>query len=233
MQNKYIMIQERYMQKANLIKNAWERSSTSTSYSDRELEENRVSGINHMFESSSRNREKIAVDVIRRLTESNNSQIRRVAREMYRHYTTSDKRRRARVVNRIHNFLIELREGPSSFPLSTPLQISSTRYRELINLRKRGELREGSNDWNQLEEALLAKVCHCVQKQLRKDLTQALLSTNVGTVDAKYNPFAICTSAVYNKRGFTIPSPGIRQCKDKFEWYRDSDSTPESEVDSD
>ena len=221
------------MQKANLIKNAWERSSTNISGSERRHRQDRVAHLPPILESTSKSRERIAIDVIRRLTESNNPQIRRVATEMYQHYSSSDRRRRTRVINRIHDFLIELREGPSTFPQSTPLSISSTKYRELINLRKRGQLREGSNDWNQLEEALLAKVCHCVQKQLRKDLTQALLSTSVGSVDAKYNPFAICTSAVYNKRGFKIPSPGIRQCKDKFEWYLDSESGSSLDTQSD
>lgn len=203
------------MQKANLIKNAWKRSKTNAQYDNTATSNQQIlESLPHMSSASA---EQVAHDIMRRLLDSKNTQIRRVGRQMYRHYTRSTKYSREAICHRILQFMKELREGPVSFTESAPTDISSARYRQLIKMRQDRRIQEGSREWKQLEDALLAKVCHCFQKQLRKDLASVLL----GQGGSEYNPAAICTSAVYNNRGFTIPYPGLRQCKEAFSWYRD------------
>lgn len=212
-----------HKKQGEMIGNAWDRSkipNSEESWSDSEREiNNQVDNL--VTDRGERTLNNICYDVINRLNTSNNRRARRVGREMFQYLVTGKVENREKMEIRILRFLKEIQNGPNNvFSRHTPLQISTERYRELIELRKRGSLREGSDEWNQLEDALFAKVCHCVQKQLRRDLTQLLMSNTLKEKDVN-NYYAICTDSIYNKRGFKIPPPGIRQCRKRFNWYKD------------
>jgi hypothetical protein len=102
---------------------------------------------------------------------------------------------------------------PYNFKKKSPINISEKKYKDLIRQKKTGTL--SKSDSQLLNESLHIKLCHCIKKLYIKNL----INKEFFNTPIKYNPYAICTSSVYNKRGLKSPYRAVRDCKKKYNWY--------------
>jgi len=94
-----------------------------------------------------------------------------------------------------------------------PINISIKKYKLLIEKRQDnpGSLTDREN--YELDFALNRKYCNCVEKvkyksrKLKKSKSRRGSRSNKGN-----NPYAICTSSVFIKRGFRIPKTARKKC---------------------
>tara|TARA_Y100001933_G_C18931557_1_gene535530 strand:- start:127 stop:1239 length:1113 start_codon:yes stop_codon:yes gene_type:complete len=110
---------------------------------------------------------------------------------------------------------------PNSFPLESPIPVSSETYNNLINKRKNGTI---SSDENLLlEQSLHIKLCHCIKKMfLQSKFQKDVLGIN-SEYNSKKNPYALCTHSVYKQRNMQPLSKAAIKCRDTFRWYRKND----------
>jgi len=80
-------------------------------------------------------------------------------------------------------------------------QVDMETYPHLLQLKRRTKKQA-----KQLEDMLHGKVCSCIKK----------VKTKSFFTKSKYNPYAICVSSVYNKRGLPGRPNGPTECK-KFD----------------
>ena len=93
-------------------------------------------------------------------------------------------------------------------------KISKRKYKKLILKRQEGNISQEDNKI--LEEALFSKVCNCVQKKLSQSTADWLIGKWSGNVDnPPYNPYAICTSSIYNDRNFSR-NKSFSECPEKI-----------------
>jgi len=90
-----------------------------------------------------------------------------------------------------------------------PINISIKKYKSLIEKRQDnpGSLTDREN--YELDFALNRKYCNCVEKVKYKRKSK---SRRGSRRNKRNNPYAICTSSVYIKRGFRIPKTARKKC---------------------
>jgi len=84
------------------------------------------------------------------------------------------------------------------------VKISEKKYRSLLSQR-RSKKKMSLKDKKILDDALYTKYCMCLRKLESK-----------GKSKKKVNPFAICMSSIYLKRGYKPPPNASRNCKLMF-----------------
>lgn len=95
-----------------------------------------------------------------------------------------------------------------------PIKMSEKKYKELI--KKNTEKNISKNEKTELDEALNSKFCHCVKKIYLKNKFAKIFTEK----EPQYNPYAICTASIYNKRNIDTPEKVSYTCRDKYDWYR-------------
>lgn len=91
-----------------------------------------------------------------------------------------------------------------------PINISIRKYKSLIEKRKDDPASLTDRENYELDFALNRKYCNCVEKvkyKSRKSKSRRSSRSNKGN-----NPYAICTSSVFIKRGFRIPKTARKKC---------------------
>ena len=141
----------------------------------------------------------IAEQIITRMLNSGNNQVKQLGKELdmlYKNKASSE-----RVKRRIFTLVKNIAEDGSPNN-HTKLEISETKYKKLVSERKQGIINDIDNQL--LEKTLFAKVCHCVKKRLSNETAKWILGDIDNELDnLPYNPYAVCTISIYNKRGFT------------------------------
>lgn len=105
---------------------------------------------------------------------------------------------------------------PSDMEKDSPILITENKYKELIEKKKNDDLTE--QDSSTLDEAMHIKLCHCIKKIYIKNIIDTEFFEKIRTL----NPYAICTSSIYKKRGFNVPPCAARNCGKSYNWYRDN-----------
>jgi len=105
---------------------------------------------------------------------------------------------------------------PYKMGKNASIDISEKEYKRLILLKKQ-DLIVNPIDKNILDKAMHIKLCHCIKKLYIKDI----IVQNFINKNPKYNPYAICTSSIYNKRNIKTPPCAARNCSKMFNWYKD------------
>ena len=91
------------------------------------------------------------------------------------------------------------------------LPISEKKYQTLL---KKYRLKTISKDEsNLLDKCLHIKLCRCIKKIYIKNIIEDIKNQ-------KYNPYALCTSSIYNKRSIKAPSRAVRKCRELYSWYK-------------
>lgn len=97
----------------------------------------------------------------------------------------------------------------------TEISLPYKKYKKLIEERQDGTITEGNNKL--LEQILYLKLCRCIKKiYIKNIIDQEFFNKS----PSKYNRYAICTSSVYNKRGFKAPASAVKNCRDTYLWYK-------------
>ena len=84
------------------------------------------------------------------------------------------------------------------------VKISDKKYRTLLS-KRRSKKKMSIRDKKLLDDALYTKYCMCLRKLESK-----------GKSKKKINPFAICMSSIYLKRGYKPPPNASHNCKLMF-----------------
>ena len=150
----------------------------------------------------------ITKQIITRMLNSGNNQVKQLGKELDKLY--KNKASSVRVKTRIYTLVKNIADDGSPNN-HTKLEISETKYKKLVSERKQGIISDLDNQL--LEKALFTKVCHCVKKRLSNETAKWLLGDIDKDLDnLPYNPYAVCTSSIYNKRGFTRDT-SFSKCK--------------------
>lgn len=89
------------------------------------------------------------------------------------------------------------------------------RYKKLIQERQDGTITEGNN--HLLERMLYLKLCRCIKQiYIKNIINQEFFNKS----PLKYNKYAVCTSSIYNKRGFKAPASAVKNCRNTYSWYK-------------
>ena len=105
------------------------------------------------------------------------------------------------------------------YELFNPSNISQTslsikKYKKLIQERQEGIISD--SDKQLLEQVLYLKLCRCIKHIYIKNI----INQEFFGKSTKYNRYALCTSSIYNNRGFKAPSSAVKNCKDTYMWYK-------------
>lgn len=80
------------------------------------------------------------------------------------------------------------------------------------NHRKMSPMERGT-----LKEELNIKYCACIKKLYLKQLFKKNILGK--DISEEANPWALCSTSIYKKRGFTIPKKVSSSCRRKYKWY--------------
>ena len=137
-------------------------------------------------------------EIILRLSNSGNIKVRSLGNELLDKY--KNKKERQVINNNINQLILEIADIGTS-KKTTKLNISENNYQILIKKKQTNIISE--EEKKILDKALFIKVCNCVKKKLSQNTAKWLLGEINSDIDnIPYNPYAICTSSIYNKRGF-------------------------------
>lgn len=119
-----------------------------------------------------------------------------------------------RFVNLINHII-----RPEGFPETPPQPVSDEEFEEMVQIKKKqpqGEYLARDRE-ALLEQCLTSRVCHCIKENflVHKFRYEAMLTKPEGP-----NPYALCQSRTFNKRG--IKGIGLRSgvCERRYEWFR-------------
>ncbi len=108
---------------------------------------------------------------------------------------------------------------PDGFPDKNPQPLSDKEFEELVKVKRnaaKGEYLARDKE-ALLEQSLVSKLCHCIKSQflVHKFRYEALHKHPEGP-----NPYALCQSRTFNKRG--LKGIGLRSgvCEKRFDWFR-------------
>jgi len=104
--------------------------------------------------------------------------------------------------------------NPKNLPKKAPILISEKVYKELIQKEKDNTI--SPSETIILDEALNIKYCFCIKKLYLKNI----FIENILEEETKYNPYAICMSSIYKKRGIKPPKKVSYSCSKKYKWSR-------------
>ena len=101
----------------------------------------------------------------------------------------------------------------------TPSNISKKKYLSLIKQRQNNKISLSAKENYQLDFALHRKYCNCIEQIKYKYYMKSKNKRNSVRNSAnnnKNNPYGICNSSIYMKRGFIIPKKS-RKCSKLYE----------------
>ncbi len=141
----------------------------------------------------------VADEIIHRLLDSKNEKVSHLGRQLVE--LSRDPTKKIQIDRKLY-LLVKTIADAGDPKQHTKLKITEDKYKLLITQAKTGK--NTSEEQQVLEEALFAKVCHCVKKRLSSSTAKWLLGEINSDIDhLPYNPYAVFTSSIYNKRGFT------------------------------
>ena len=105
---------------------------------------------------------------------------------------------------------------PDGFPEKPPQPLSDKLFNEYVLEKQSGKLMPRDKE-ALLAQCLTSQLCHCIKSQflVHKFRYEALMKKPEGP-----NPYALCQSRTYNKRG--IKGINIRSgvCEKRYDWFR-------------